>query len=251
MVNPHYRKLIVLPLLKDKTIYLTSRSNGCLALQSAKSANKFEALNLNETNSVEHINKNKTSASCLDIVIESDLCRFAVLPALSHYPEPDVLNFLIQQRLQQKYLDFDANQFLIIHDQLKYNYPCVVVAFSREKYQELMQYRSKSLLPSIIVVWNYYQRFIVGNRFLIIENQLAFIIHHGGGIIKEIDTYPVYLIGSLNFDYYLDLNNLKFSELEESKSNNQLDLLSNQIIHLLQENDLDKSQVLNLMRALS
>ncbi|CAI3143638.1 hypothetical protein MWMV7_MWMV7_02241 [Acinetobacter calcoaceticus] len=241
----------MLPLLKDKTIYSTFRSNGCLALQNAKSVNKFEALNLKGANNAEHINKNKKSALDLDIVIESDLCRFAVLPALSHYPEPDVLNFLIQQRLQQKYLDFVANQFLIIHDQIKYNCPCVVVAFSREKYQELMQYRSKSLLPSIIAVWNYYQRSIVGKHFLIVENQLAFIIHHEGGIIKEIDTYPVYLIGSINFDYYLDLNNLKFSELEESESNKQLDLLSKQVIHLLQENDLDKSQVLNLMRALS
>lgn len=255
MVNLHYRKLTVLPLLKDKTIYLTARQIGWSGLQQTKSETKFEALALDGISYVEFIEKNKKIASNLDIVIESDLCRFVVLPALNSYPEVAVLSFLVQERLKQKYVDFDTSQFIIVHDQLKFNRPCLVVAFPIEKYQKLVQLKSsigiKNLMPSILTVWNFYEKDIIGNLFLIIENQLAFLIHHDRGTIKEIDTFPVYLIGSITYDYYLDLNSLTFSELDQITSNKGLNLRSKQIIDLLKENNLDKSQALNMMRILS
>lgn len=228
---------------------------GASGLQQVKSGTKFEAWASDGMSYVEFIEKNKKIASSLDIVIESDLCRFVVLPALNSYPEADVLSFLAQQRLKQKYVDFDTSQFIIIHDQLKFNCPCLVVAFPIEKYQKLVQLKSsigiKSLLPSILAVWNFYEKDIIGNLFLIIENQLAFLIHHDQGILKEIDTFPVYLIGSLNFDYYLDLNSLTFTALDQTTSNKGLNLRSKQIVDLLKENHLDKLQALNMMRILS
>lgn len=242
-------------MLKDKTIYLTSMQIGVWGLQKHKSTNKFEALTESVSNYFEFIEKNDKKNSSLDIVIESNLCRYVVLPGLNHYPEPDVLNFLIQQRLQQKYVDFDSSQFVIAHDQLKSNHPCLVVAFPRETYQGLMKLKPgisvKSLLPSILAVWNYYQKDMIGNQFLIIEDQLVFLIHHDHGVIQEIDTFPAYLMGSLNFDYYLDLNNLKCSDLEQTALNKNVNFLSNKIFNFLKESHLDKSQALNLMRALS
>lgn len=242
-------------MLKDKTIYLTAFQTGTLGLRSTTSRTKFEALNLNEKDYAEIIEKNKKTAANLDIVIESDICRFVVLPALNHYPEPDVVNFLAQQHLQRKYVDFDTNQFVIVYDQLKFNHPCLVVAFPKKQYQQFMQFEShfriKSFLPSILAVWNYYQHVIIGNQLLIIEKQFAFLIDHAQGKIKEIDTFPVYLIGSLQFDYYLDLNSLIFSDLEQIASNTKMSLGSKKIIDLLQENHLDKSQALNMMRILS
>lgn len=242
-------------MLKDKTIYLTSSQNGIFGLQENKFGTKYEELALNQTSDTDWVKKNKKKVSSLDIVIESDLCRFVILPALNNYPEPDVLSFLIQQRLKQKYIDFDASQFVIVHDQLKFNCPCVVVAFPKKKYLELMQLKAnfsvKSVLPSILAVWNCYEKNIIGNLFLIIENQLAFLIRHDQGTINEIDTFPVYLMGSLNFDYYLDLNSFKFSELEQTMPNRKLSLLSKKILDILLENQLDKSQALNVMRVLS
>jgi hypothetical protein len=255
MANLHYRKLTVLPLLKDKTIYITSGQKDLFGLQENKSGMKYEALDLNQTSDTDWVEKNIKKASSLDIVIESDLCRFVILPALNNYPEPDVLSFLIQQRLKQKYIDFDASQFVIVHDQLKFNCPCLVVAFPKQKYLEFMHLKANfkitSFLPSIIAIWNCYEKYITGNLFLIIENKLAFLIYHDQGIIKEIDTFPVYLMGSLNFDYYLDLNGFKFSELEQTTSNRKVSLLSKKISDLLIENQLDKSQALNLIRVLS
>lgn len=243
-------------MLKDKVFYLTITSTGGYGLRKYKSSYRFFTFTLDElqqTTFITKFQKDKGKIATLDIVLASDTCRFVILPPLQNYPEPDVLEFLIQQKFQQKYIDYEPSQFIILHDNLKFNIPCLVSAFPREIYQRIIQLQKnikiKSLLPSILAVWNYYEKEIMGSKLLIIENQFAFLICHEEGNLQDIDTFPVYLTGSLSFDYYIDLNNLSFSINDENSLYKRMSNLSEDLLKINQESIRDhKEQTLNFMR---
>jgi len=238
----------VLPLLKDKVLYLTVTNEKSAWLRQIKSKDyQFGEFATNELKKqiLQHYHKSKSFQS-IDVVFESRLCRFIVLPALKIWPEKEAFDFLIQQRFKHKYPDYHANNFIILHDQLKFDRPCVVVAFPKIMFKQIDDLQPaikiKSLMPSILSIWNYYEKKLNNSILMIEESSLVYLIQYEKGIIRDIDVFPQHLKQAFNHDNYFNLVNKSLVKVEKNS------LVFDFPDYLKTQNDQSYVQALNFLR---
>jgi hypothetical protein len=236
----------VLPLLKDKTLYLTLNNENFFWLKHIKREDyqSGEFLIKDLMAQVSNLCQQKQVCNNIDITIESSMCRFIVLPALKRWPEDEVFNFLVQQKFQQKYLDYNPNDFVILHDQIQFNQPCVVVALSKINYEKILKLQAivkiRSLIPSILAIWNYYEKNLSQSTLLIVEHDLIYLIQYTNGLIQDIDVFPIHLKLTLSADDTFIISN---KTMLKSKD------LSFRLPHLWKsKKDQTYGQILNFMR---
>jgi hypothetical protein len=238
----------VLPLLKDKKLYLTVKDENCYWFSGTVTGYEMGDCSLNDLEQqVTELNKDpKKKFTSIDIVVDSVHCRFATIPALKHWPEQDVLDFLIHQKFQQVDINFDPNNFIILNDSLKFNQPCIVVAFQKTVYEKIIKIQSllkiKSLMPSILAIWNYYESQLNQSSLMIVEDSFIYSVIYEYGIIHEINAFPSHLKDVLSYDHIFNFLENDYSERNSNILNFKLPLsiqFSNEIIN---------NQFLNFMR---
>ncbi|XZW43359.1 hypothetical protein ACT44U_17150 [Acinetobacter baumannii] len=238
----------MLPSLKDKKLFLTVKDENCYWFSGTATGYEMGDCSLNDLEQqITELNKgSKKKFTSIDVVVDSIQCRFATIPALKDWPEKDVLDFLIHQKFQQVDINFDPNNFIILNDSLKFNQPCVVVAFQKTVYEKIIKIQSilnvKSLMPSILAIWNYYEFQLNQTSLMIVENGFIYSVIYEWGVIHEINAFPSHLKDVLSYDHIFNFLESDCSERNSKVLNFKLPLsiqLSNEIIN---------NHFLNLMR---
>lgn len=235
-------------MLKDKVLYLTVNNEKSAWLHQIKSGEyqlgEF-ATNELKAQMLQLYQKSKSFQS-IDVVFESGLCRFIVLPALKIWPQKEAFDFLIQQRFKHKYPDYHANDFIILHDQLKFDRPCVVVAFPKIMFEQIdalqPSIKIKSLMPSILAIWNFYEKKLNNSILMIEEGSLIYLIQYKKGVIRDIDVFPQHLKQAFDHDNYFNFINKSLIHVE--KNSLAFDLPD----YLKTQNDQPYAQALNFVR---
>ncbi|WP_336038925.1 hypothetical protein [Acinetobacter calcoaceticus] len=238
----------MLPSLKDKKLFLTVKDENCYWFSGTATGYEMGDCSLNDLEQqITELNKDsKKKFTSIDVVVDSIHCRFATIPALKDWPKQDVLDFLIHQKFQQVDINFDPNNFIILNDSLKFNQPCVVVAFQKTVYEKIIKIQSilkvKSLMPSILAIWNYYEFQLNQTSLMIVENGFIYSVIYECGVIHEINAFPSHLKDVLSYDHIFNFLENDCSERNSKVLNFKLPLsiqLSNKIIN---------NHFLNLMR---
>lgn len=234
-------------LWKDRIIYLTVDEDHCSVLEEKAindlAMNEISFINL-DNHLVHYVDRKLARRKKIDIAIASHLCRILVMPPLKKWIPKEALEYLIQQKFIQKYGDFDPEKFIFLSEKIKMDKPFIVIAYSKEYYQEIIKinknFRIINLIPAIFIVWNFFEKNLQGNTFLIIEQQSAYLFTHEKNIIKEIDIFPANLAQNLKVDGFFCYEDF----ILINKNNSRFEL-PDSIIALLK---CSKSQIFNLMR---
>ncbi|KJH64681.1 hypothetical protein [Acinetobacter calcoaceticus] len=220
----------MLPSLKDKKLFLTVKDENCYWFSGTATGYEMGGCSLNDLEQqITELNKDsKKKFTSIDVVVDSTHCRFATIPALKDWPEQDVLAFLIHQKFQQVDINFDPNNFIILNDSLKFNQPCVVVAFQKAVYEKIIKIQSilkvKSLMPSILAIWNYYESQLNQSSLVIIEDSFVYSVIYEYGIIHEINAFPSHLKDVLNYDHIFNFLENEYSEIDSNILNFKIPL---------------------------
>ena len=206
---PPFRKLIVLPLLKDRTLYLALTGSQCVWLTVANQEWQFGHFACDLTMStwpealLSAVKQLNMKFNQLEISFGSEQCRFSILPAQTVWPEQDVLEFMATQLLKQQYPDYTADKFRVATSQVSFGQPIIVIAVPVGLYEGLVHLKKlvkvSCALPFLLRIVNAIQQnkqAALKSDFSYTEEKLAFKVDLDGGYPISIETLPTHLVNT-------------------------------------------------------
>lgn len=162
---------------------------------------------------LKHIKTIKMDFKRVHVNYASEFCRFAILSAQQIWPDHDMLNYLTQQAFKRIYPNYNADNFVIINDKLKFNQPCLLVAVPKNLYQGLYKLGENLNIvetnPSLISVLNSCKNLQHEYDLVFIENKFSFKVKCLDSYPVQIDVLPFQLYESNFSDLVISLKDIK------------------------------------------
>jgi hypothetical protein len=188
----------------------------------------------------------------IEITLMSEVCRYAVIPALQTWPESEVLDFLKKQQLKQQYPDVDSGDYVLLNDKINFNRPILVTAVHQRVWHEIEEINRlaeiKFVLTDIMKIWNSYNKSIGNGNILIVKSKIAILVRSLEQMIFEINTFPRSMINHIEYDYKFDFLSVEYTKDESS---NELALNDCLLVNKEFESYIleDSNQILNLLES--